>query len=169
MNAFSAAQRSHPEARPVVDLPPPTFDEFFRAEWAGAVRLAAILTQRAEPAEDVAQDAFARVYAHWDRATNPKAYLRATIVNACRQWHRHKGVERAKLPLVAKLDSVDFVATELADAVDALPYRQRAVLVLRYYADLSEAEIAEALGCRAGTVKSLASRALTRLEKDIQR
>ena len=120
-------------------------------------------------AEDLAQDALARVFANWDRATNPKAYLRATIVNVCRQWHRHKGVERAKLPLVATLDSVDFVAHELADAVAALPYRQRAVLVLRYYADLSEAEIAAALDCRAGTVKSLASRALARLEKEIQR
>lgn len=169
MSSFSATEPINPEARPVIDLPPPRFDEFFRAEWAGAVRLAAILTQRTEPAEDLAQDALARVYANWDRATNPKAYLRATIVNVCRQWHRHKGVERAKLPLVATLDSVDFVAHELADAVAALPYRQRAVLVLRYYADLSEVEIAQALGCRAGTVKSLASRALARLEKDIQR
>jgi RNA polymerase sigma-70 factor (sigma-E family) len=150
-------------------VPPPSFDDFFRAEWAGAVRLAAILTQRAEPAEDLAQDALARVYAKWDRATNPKAYLRMTIVNGCRQWHRHQGVERAKLPLVTSRASVDFVSPELADAVAALPYRQRAVLVLRYYADLSEAEIAETLGCRAGTVKSLASRALARLEKEIQR
>ena len=147
----------------------PTFDEFFRAEWAGSVRLAAILTQHSAAAEDLAQDAFARVFAKWAGATNPKAYLRATLVNVCRQWQRHKGVERAKLPMVATLDSVDFVAHELADAVAALPYRQRAVLVLRYYADLSEAEIAEALDCRAGTVKSLASRALARLEKDIQR
>jgi RNA polymerase sigma factor (sigma-70 family) len=169
MNTSSAARQVNPEARPVIDLPAPSFDDFFRTEWAGAVRLAAILTQRAEPAEDLAQDALARVFANWDRATNPKAYLRATIVNGCRQWHRHKGVERAKLPLVAKLDSVDFVAHELADAVAALPYRQRAVLVLRYYADLSEAEIAAALDCRAGTVKSLASRALARLEKEIQR
>jgi RNA polymerase sigma-70 factor (sigma-E family) len=153
----------------VIDPPAPTFEDFFRTEWAGAVRLAAMLTQQTEAIEDLAQDALARVYANWDHATNPKAYLRVTIVNACRQWHRHKGVERAKLPLIARLDSVDFVAPELADAVAALPYRQRAVLVLRYYADLSEAEIAEALGCRSGTVKSLASRALARLEKDIQR
>jgi hypothetical protein len=72
-----------------------------------------------------------------------QAYLRATVVNVCRHWQRHKGVERAKLPLIATFDSVDFVAHELADAVRTLPYRQRAVVVLRYYADLSEAEIAQ--------------------------
>jgi RNA polymerase sigma factor (sigma-70 family) len=75
----------------------------------------------------------------------------------------------AKMPLVARFASVEFVARELADAVGALPYRQRAVLVLRYYADLSEAEIEEVLHCRSGTVKSLASRALASLERDIQR
>jgi RNA polymerase sigma-70 factor (sigma-E family) len=169
VHPFSTEQQLNREARPVIGASPLTFDEFFRAEWPGSVRLAAILTQQAEPAEDLAQDALARVYANWEGATNPKAYLRATIVNVCRQWQRHKGVERAKLPLVATLDAVDFAAHELADAVAALPYRQRAVLVLRYYGDLSEAEIAEALDCRPGTVKSLASRALARLEKDIPR
>ena len=60
-------------------------------------------------------------------------------------------------------------ADELLDAVDALPFRQRAVLVLRYYRDLSEGEIADALGCRPGTVKSLATRALDQLRKVIER
>jgi RNA polymerase sigma-70 factor (sigma-E family) len=169
MNVFPTAGSAKPVATLGSDDPIPTFDEFFRAEWASAVRLAAILTQQSTAAEDLAQDAFTRVFAKWAGATNPKAYLRATLVNVCRQWQRRKGVERAKLPMVATFESVDFVAHELADAVGALPYRQRAVLVLRYYADLSEAEIADALDCRAGTVKSLASRALARLEKDIQR
>jgi RNA polymerase sigma factor (sigma-70 family) len=153
----------------MIDTPSLAFDEFFRNEWVGAVRLVAILTQQSVVAEDLAQDAFARVYANWERAKIPKAYLRATVVNVCRQWHRHEGVERAKMPLVARVASVEVVAHELADAVGALPYRQRAVLVLRYYVDLSEAVIAEVLHCRAGTVKSLASRALASLEKDIQR
>lgn len=169
MSEFSAAESANLGATPPSDEQAPAFAEFFRAEWAGSVRLAAILTQQSTAAEDLAQDAFTRVFAKWAGATNPKAYLRATLVNVCRQWQRHKGVERAKLPMVATFDSVDFVAHDLADAVGALPYRQRAVLVLRYYADLSEAEIAQALDCRAGTVKSLASRALARLERDIQR
>lgn len=153
----------------MIEARPSGFGEFYSAEWHATVRLAALLTQQSAGADDLAQDAFTRVYLNWERATYPKAYLRATLVNVCRQWQRVKGRERARLPLIARLDSVDFVAHELADAVAALPYRQRAVLVLRYYADFSEAEIAEALGCRSGTVKSLASRALARLRKEIQR
>lgn len=166
MNPFSTAREVSRRAASPVGPAPTTFEEFFRAEWAGTVRLASILTQHSAAAEDLAQDAFARVYPKWERATSPKAYLRATLVNVCKQWQRHKGVERAKLPLVATLDSVEFAAHELADAVATLPYRQRVVLVLRYYADLSEAEIADALGCRAGTVKSLASRASRRTYRD---
>jgi RNA polymerase sigma factor (sigma-70 family) len=64
--------------------------------------------------------------------------------------------------------SVSSGARELLDVIDALPSRQKAVIVLRYYEDLSEAEIARALGCRPGTVKSLAARALERLRKDIE-
>ncbi len=73
------------------------------------------------------------------------------------------------MPLVATTARVDFTADELADAVASLPFRQRAVIVLRYYGGLSEAEIAAALGCRNGTVKSLAARALTKLERVIER
>jgi RNA polymerase sigma-70 factor (sigma-E family) len=149
--------------------PPPDFAAFYAREFAGAVRLAALLTQAPSAAEDLAQDAFARMIPKWESAANPAAYLRTSVVNACFQWQRHAGVRRAKAHLVAGPDSIDFAAGELADAVAALPDRQRAVLVLRYYADLSEAEIADALGCRPGTVKSLASRALARLQEEIDR
>ena len=72
-------------------------------------------------------------------------------------------------PLVATPARVDFRADDLADAVASLPSRQRAVIVLRYYGGLSEAEIGAALGCKNGTVKSLAARALARLERVIER
>ncbi len=75
----------------------------------------------------------------------------------------------AKLPLLASPTTTELSFDDLADAVAALPFRQRAVVVLRYHAGLSEAEIAEALACRPGTVKSLASRALSRLQKEIKR
>ena len=148
---------------------PTAFDAFYRAEYAGAVRLAALLTQAPAAAEDIAQDVFARLLPRWSQPDNPGAYLRTSIVNACFQWQRHAGVKRAKAHLIATDDRVEFASSELADAVAALPDRQRAVLVLRYYADLSEAEIAEALDCRPGTVKSLASRALARLQEEIER
>lgn len=147
----------------------PSFDAFFADAWAGAVRLAGLLTQDRAAAEEIAQDAFTEVYAAWGRAERPHAYLQTAIVNRCHNWRRSARVREAKLPLLAIAGSVDLVVDELADALAALPFRQRAVLVLRYYAGLSEAEIGDALGCRPGTVKSLASRALTRLGKVIER
>jgi RNA polymerase sigma factor (sigma-70 family) len=153
-------------ARPPVDVS--SFDAFYRSAWTGAVRLAALLTQRRAVAEDLAQEAFARMYPKWEDAASPRAYLRATIVNVCRNWHRANTHERNKLPLLADAAAVDLAFDELGDAVAALPFRQRAVLVLRYHQGLSELEIAGALGCRPGTVKSLASRALAQLKKEIE-
>jgi RNA polymerase sigma-70 factor (sigma-E family) len=144
------------------------FSEFYKQAWPGAVRLAALLTQDARVGEDLAQEAFARVFPKWSRVENPNAYLRAAVVNACRSWQSRRVTERAKLPLVAAARSTELAFDVLADAVAVLPYRQRAALVLRYYEGLSEAEIADALGCRPGTVKSLTSRALEALRKGIE-
>jgi RNA polymerase sigma-70 factor (sigma-E family) len=154
---------------PPVEAPKVGFDEFFREAWPGAVRLAAFLTQDRGAAEEIAQDALTQMYADWGRAERPHAYRRTTLVNRCHNWRRHAGVHRSKLPLLVTPGITDLVVDGLADAVAALPFRQRAVVVLRYYGGLSEVEIAEALGCRPGTVKSLASRALARLQKEIAR
>lgn len=143
------------------------FEEFFREGWPGAYRLACFLTQDRAAAEEIAQDAFAAMYTTWGRAERPEAYLRTTVVNRCANWRRHLRVHRAKLPLLVTPDTSEDVFDHLADAVASLPFRQRAVVVLRYHLGLSEAEIADALGCRPGTVKSLASRALSRLQKEI--
>jgi RNA polymerase sigma factor (sigma-70 family) len=102
------------------------------------------------------------------RSTGPTP-TRARPVNRCHNWRRHVGIHRAKLPLLVTQATAELAVDDLADAVAALPFRQRAVVVLRYHAGLSETEIAEALGCRPGTVKSLASRALKRLENEITR
>lgn len=143
------------------------FEPFYRDAWPGAFRLASFLTQDPSAAEEIAQDAFARMYTGWGSADNPHAYLRVTIVNRCENWRRRTRTQRAKLPLLLTVAITDLAFDDLADAVAALPLRQRAVLVLRYHLRLSEAEIAEALGCRPGTVKSLSSRALARLQKEI--
>jgi RNA polymerase sigma-70 factor (sigma-E family) len=147
---------------------PADFATFYRDAWSGAVRLAALLTQDARVGEDLAQEAFARVLPKWSQIENPNAYLRAAVVNACRSWQSRRQTERVKLPLVASPGSTDIEFDALADAVADLPYRQRAAVVLRYYAGLSEAEIADALGCRPGTVKSLTSRALAALRRGIE-
>ena len=156
------------DQRAVEESPPDAFEDFYRREWPRAVRLAALLTQTAG-AEDVAQEAFTRVYPKWRQIENPQAYLRAAVVNGCRNAAVRANTAKAKLPLVAIDDAVQFEFDALADAVASLPYRPRAVLVLRYYEDCTEAEIAEILSCRPGTVKSLASRALEQLKKEIVR
>lgn len=148
---------------------PGDFPAFYREQWPNAVRLAGLLTQSSAAAEDLAQEAFARLYPRWNRTELPAAYLRVSLVNACKNWKSRRHTERRKLPLLVDRGVTDLCADELADALAELPYRQRAVLVLRYHAGCSEAEIADALGCRPGTVKSLASRALARLEKVIER
>jgi RNA polymerase sigma-70 factor (sigma-E family) len=146
-----------------------SFEVFFADAWPRAYRLAGLLTQSAAAGEDIAQDVLAKMYRTWGTAARPDAYLRTAIVHSASNWQRRNRTQRDKLPLLAGPTSVDLGASELADAIPRLPFRQRAVIVLRYHADMSEAEIAETLGCRPGAVKSLASRALDRLAKELPR
>jgi RNA polymerase sigma factor (sigma-70 family) len=145
-----------------------SFEEFFAEVWPWAFRLASFLTQNTQAGEDVAQDVLAAMSQRWGTADRPAAYLRTSLVNASSNWNRRSRTMRDKLPLLAGSDSVEFKAEELGDAIARLPFRQRAVIVMRYHADLSESEIAEALDCRRGTVKSLASRALKSLAQEIE-
>lgn len=155
---------------PETATPPSTsFEAFFVEAWPRAYRLASLLTQSAAAGEDIAQDVLAKMYRTWGSALRPDAYLRTSIVHSASNWHRHNRTQHDKLPLLAGPASVELGAGELADAIARLPFRQRAVIVLRYHADLSEAEIAGVLGCRPGTVKSLATRALDRLAKELPR
>ncbi len=141
---------------------PTSFVELYRASYDPMVRLAYLLVGSQSLAEEVVQEAFVRIRGHLDGVEHPGAYLRSTVVNLARNQLRRRALERdvaARARPEASVDEVD----ELSDALAALPYRQRAVLVLRYYQDCSEAEIASILGCRPGTVKSLASRGLSAL------
>lgn len=160
---------SQPLVSATTAVTPASFEQFFTAAWPWAFRLACLLTQDQSAGEDVAQDVMAKMYRTWGSAQRPEAYLRTSIVNSCRNWQRQSRTHLSKLPLLVTSGSVELAASELADAIAHLPFRQRAVIVLRYYADLSEAEIADALGCRPGTVKSLAARALDRLAKELPR
>lgn len=162
--------------RPAAPCPahgPDGFDEFFATAWPFAYRLAVLVTHDRAAGEDVAQEVMTRLFAGWAAIERPEAYLRTAIVNTAVNWQRRQTTSRVKLPLVSRPEAVDPADTDLsadlADALAGLPERQRAVLVLRYWAGLSEAEIADTLGCRPGTVKSLASRALNRLSKELPR
>jgi RNA polymerase sigma-70 factor (sigma-E family) len=142
--------------------------ELYRREYAPMVRLAHLITGSNEAAEDVVQESFVKMYRNWDRAAQPGAYLRMIVVNGCRSWHRRRRMERERMPRPVP-EAVEPESRELLDALARLGVRQRTALVLRFYADLSEADVARALGCRPGTAKSLVHRGLRELEKVIER
>lgn len=143
------------------------FDAFYAASWGRTVGLAALLTQDSSVADEIAQEAFVAVLGRWADLREPAAYLHRCVANSASMYHRRAGSARRKLAVIGDTQSASLGFDELADAVAALPFRQRAVIVLRYHGGLSEREIADALGCRPGTVKSLASRALARLQKEL--
>jgi RNA polymerase sigma factor (sigma-70 family) len=153
-------------------VPAPTDDEFagfYRDAYPGAVRLAWLLTHDHDAAEDVVQAAFVRLLPRLATIEHRSGYLRATIVNGCRDRARSAGradVGLRRIGRVAVVSTTDRPA-ELLDAVARLPYKQRAVLVLRYWADLPDDEIAEIVGVRPATVRSTTARALARLRKDL--
>ena len=155
----------------VAAIRPPTltFDDFYRQRWTATVRLAHVLTGSAPLAEDLAQEAFAALAGRFVEVEHPHAYLRTTVVNLARSQHRRRVLHDQLVQLVERPVAGELGASELLDAVDALPYREKAVLVLRYYEDLPETEIAAALGMRPATVRTVAARALRRLRREIQR
>jgi len=147
------------------------FEEFMTSRWPALVRLAFGLTGDRWLAEDLAQTALASAYASWwrvRRADDPDAYVRRILINASkRRLHRHRVSEQpaATAPEVAVSDptaSVDERST-LLGALLELPPRQRAVVVLRYWEDLTDAQAGALLGCSASTVRSQAARALAKL------
>jgi len=142
-----------------------------------AVRLAYLLTGDRPLAEDLVQDAFVRLagrLAHLRDEGAFEAYLRRTVVNLSRSYFRHRKVERAYLERTGRAPAERSAAMpDLGDrdalwaALARLPQRQRAALVLRYYEDLSERQIADVLRAPVGTVKSLLSRGLRTLRDEI--
>ncbi|NYG55531.1 SigE family RNA polymerase sigma factor [Nocardioides perillae] len=151
--------------------------ELYAAHWARLVRLAVLLVHDRTAAEDVVQDAFLATHARWDRLRDhdrAAAYLRQAVVNRARSELRHRGVVRrheereaaAPHPAAPGSDTSALDADRRAAVLDALrqlPGRQREVVVLRHYLQLSEAEVADTLGLSRGAVKSHTSRASARL------
>ena len=137
------------------------------------IRLAYLLTGDRVLAEDLVHEAFLRFVGRLHFLRDPEAfegYLRRTIVNLSKNHFRHSAVERSYLarqpvPVEARADPDVPTYHTLRTALLALPVRQRAAIVLRYYEDLPEAQIAEILGCRPSTVRSLIARALGTLRQ----
>lgn len=141
----------------------------YSAHYRSLVRLAALLLRDPGTAEELVQDAFVAMHSRWRRLRDPDkalAYVRTTVVNRCRSRQRHLAVVDKHTPrTLPDVPSAEVSAMRIvqADAVMAaircLPDKQRTVVVLRYYVDLSEAEIAETMGISKGAVKSHAARA----------
>lgn len=153
---------------------PPTpddFADFVKGSQRRLIHLADLLTGDRGRAEDLVQHALVKVHLSWPRlrSGNPEAYARTVLVHASVDlWRRRRWVEESDTKLMERPAPADHAA-DLAQrdavmrALALLTRRERAVLVLRYYADLSELEIAREIGCRTGTVKSTSARAIAKL------
>jgi len=154
--------------------------ELYQAHAVGLIRLAIVMLGERTAAEDVVQDAFLGLYRHWGRLSDPAkalGYVRSAVLNGCRSVLRARGRPRHLAAVALAGDAVESAeAAALVSeqhqavlaAIRALPGRQREALVMRYYADLSEAEIARAMGVSRGTVKSTTSRAVAALARMLQ-
>jgi RNA polymerase sigma-70 factor (sigma-E family) len=152
-----------------------TLSALHREHYRSLVRLACVLLDELGAGEEVVQEAFVRVHRSWAQVDQPLTYLRATVLNLSRSRMRRRLVARRRVepvvrPAMSAEEHVVLLSDqqEVLDAVRALPRRQRECLVLRYYLELSEAEIAATLGISNGSVKSHSHRGLkalaTRLE-----
>ena len=146
---------------------PEGFTEFVLARQAALLRTAYLLTGHAQDAEDLVQTTLVKIVPQWRRiADDPEAYVRRVLVNEnVSRWRRRRWREHATDVLPEGLshdpDRAELLAVR--EALRTLAPRQRAVLVLRYYEELTEAETADVLGVSVGTVKSQTSRALATL------
>lgn len=159
------------------------FEDFVASSSDSLLRTAYLMVWDLAEAEDLTQETLLRVARRWRRVhsmAQPAAYARRVLINlildgANRRSQRRRELEeladwqmdeQADVAAARALEAVG-VRSELLGAIGGLPARQRAVLVLRYFNDLSEAQTAQALGCSEGTVKSTASRALARLQGEL--
>jgi RNA polymerase sigma-70 factor (sigma-E family) len=161
--------------------PGDAIESMYRAHALSLVRLALLLVGDRSTAEDVVQDSFLGLYRGWSRlrdADSAVGYLRASVVNGCRSVQRNRrtaGLRAQRHPQLPQppVWSAEAAAIagedrrEVLAAVAGLPRRQREVLALRYYAGLSDSEIASTLRVSRGTVSSTASRALTALARQL--
>ena len=158
----------------------------YAAHWQSLVRLSWLLVRDQQVAEETVQDAFLAMHSHWSQLRNQEralAYLRRCVVNSSHSALRHRAVENRYLKTetsartaygTTSSPSAETQALEhatgdrLVAALERLPRRQREVLTLRYFLDLSEAQIADALSISTGSVKAHAHRGLTGLRSDVE-
>jgi RNA polymerase sigma factor (sigma-70 family) len=148
------------------------FAGFYNTELAGQVRRAALLIGDRDDARDLVHDAFIEIYRRWDELDDPGPYLSRVVLNRCRDRARNAARQR-RVPVVSAVVGSDAADDSVDDetlwaALQHLPFNHRAVLVLRFHHQLTTNEIAEALGCRPGSVGPWIDRGLRRLRRDLQ-
>ncbi|GAA4445819.1 SigE family RNA polymerase sigma factor [Phytohabitans houttuyneae] len=147
-----------------------TFRDFVTRQWEPLSRTAYLLTRDRALAEDLVQSALEKTHRHWRRVDAPEVYTRRVMINTAISWRRRRRwTEVPLLPTDEGGQSDPYGQADnrqvLLRALRSLPPRTQAILVLRYFEDRSEAEIAQVLGCSAGSVKSQASRGIARLRE----
>lgn len=145
------------------------FDEFYRTHRADAVRWAVALVGSPEVGEEIAQDSLAAVGKRLGSLDNPAGYLRRTVVNRAASWHRWhlRSLRREVRSVAGQPSSCTQPTNDMLDALATLPYKQRAAVSLRYWADWTDEQIADALGCAPTSVRVLLHRGLAALKKEI--
>ena len=147
------------------------FDEVYAAHYVPLVRLAYVTTGSRSAAEDVVQEVFVEWLRRFDDVREPVPYLRRAVVSRCTSWVRRRVLERrhdlAADRLAPPQPPPDGTTAAVRAALTRLNPRQRSVVFLRYYLDLPVDEIAVAVGCRPGTVKSLLHRSLAALQEHL--
>jgi len=156
--------------------------QLYGAHYTGLVRLAALLVRNSGEAEEIVQDAFVAMHSRWRRLREPEmalGYLRRSVINAARSTQRHHKVADRHLAAQSPFDTRVQPSAEhgaltaetrgqVMAALERLPQRQREVLVLRYYSDLTEHDIATTLDISRGAVKSHASRGINALRTHLE-
>jgi RNA polymerase sigma factor (sigma-70 family) len=148
-------------------LGPAGLEEVYRERYVALVRRARLIVGSQAVAEELVQEAFVRLQKSWDRANEPRAYVHTIVINLCRNWCARAERERGLLPQPESI-ALEPVYDETWKAMLRLPERYRTVLVLRFYEDLAESEIARVMDCRVGTVKSLIHRGLAKLREELK-
>jgi RNA polymerase sigma factor (sigma-70 family) len=157
-----------------VDSQAQSFEAVYERNYDSLFRLAAMLVSNAAEGEEIAQEAFVRWYARKATVHDPDSYIRTVVINLSRDGLRRRYTVRRRAHLfqaeaVAAAAGNDATPSDpMIDVVMKLPSRQKAAVLLKFYEGRSENEIASIIGCRPGTVKSLVSRALDALRKEIE-
>lgn len=149
-----------------------SFDDVYVAELPAVVRLAALLVRRQAVAEELAHDAFVRLFEHFHEVDNPPGFLRTVVVRLCLTWlRRHQTEHRVVRRVSAGIDRPTDIPQldHTWDALGRLQPELRTVLVLRFHEQMRFREIADLLGCPSSTVRNRARRGLQEMRKELAR